>query len=358
MGLTQKLGTIPLAIFTDASNNVGIGITPTTRLTIGRVDSSSEGAQIDLCRASDNTNAWGIDIFGNTSTPSFRILDNVAGAARMIIDGTGRVGFGLSPTYALDVANSSSPSLRVRNGALGGTSTLLLETANNFSGTCQTFIQCIGSVGNGTSQLAFGTAGASGDATATERMRITGGGNVGIGPSGTASSAVRLVVSGADQSASNYSFISTDSAGSTLLFTRNDGYISTGTAVNSPCNTTTTNAANLHVFTSNGALARSTASSIRFKENVTDWDGNGLDTILALKPKTFTYKSDYYSNPDLVMLGLIAEEVAEVSPYLAEYENEDRTGQIENVRYANIVVPLIKAIQELNAKVSALENKS
>ncbi len=28
MGLTQKLGTIPLAIFTDASNNVGIGGSP------------------------------------------------------------------------------------------------------------------------------------------------------------------------------------------------------------------------------------------------------------------------------------------------------------------------------------------
>jgi NO-binding membrane sensor protein with MHYT domain len=25
MGLTQKLGTIPLAVFTDSSNNVGIG---------------------------------------------------------------------------------------------------------------------------------------------------------------------------------------------------------------------------------------------------------------------------------------------------------------------------------------------
>jgi len=28
MGLTQKLGTIPLAILTDASNNVGIGAAP------------------------------------------------------------------------------------------------------------------------------------------------------------------------------------------------------------------------------------------------------------------------------------------------------------------------------------------
>ena len=57
------------------------------------------------------------------------------------------------------------------------------------------------------------------------------------------------------------------------------------------------------------------------------------------------------------MLGLIAEDVAEVSPYLADYENQDRTGQVENVRYANIVVPLIKAIQELKAEIDELKNK-
>ena len=182
-------------------------------------------------------------------------------------------------------------------------------------------------------------------------MRISSTGNVGIGNN---NSSVKLFVRSTTQSSSEY-VIYTDNSVTDLFYVRNDGYISTGTAANSPCNTTTTNAANLHVFTSNGALARSTASSIRFKENVTDWDANGLDTILALKPKTFTYKSDYYSNPDLVMLGLIAEEVAEVSPYLAEYENEDRTGQIENVRYANIVVPLIKAIQELKAEVDTLK---
>jgi hypothetical protein len=113
-----------------------------------------------------------------------------------------------------------------------------------------------------------------------------------------------------------------------------------------------------------GTVIRSTASSQRFKDNIIDWDSSGLDTILALKPKTFTYKADYYKNPDVVMLGLIAEEVAEVSPFLAEYENEDRTGQVENVRYANIVVPLIKAIQEqtqiikdLEARIVSLESK-
>jgi hypothetical protein len=108
---------------------------------------------------------------------------------------------------------------------------------------------------------------------------------------------------------------------------------------------------------SGGTFERGTASSKRFKENITEWDGNGLETILALKPTTFTYIESYYKHPERVMLGLIAEDVAEVCPYLADYENEDGTGQVENVRYSTIVVPLIKAIQELSKQNEELSNR-
>ncbi|MCX6796802.1 MAG: tail fiber domain-containing protein, partial [Candidatus Falkowbacteria bacterium] len=134
-----------------------------------------------------------------------------------------------------------------------------------------------------------------------------------------------------------------------LSFTSNGIITSTPTY-----NNTTGIAANVQID-SNGYFARSTVSSLRFKENINDWN-NGLDVILALKPKLFNYKKDYYDKADIQFLGLIAEEVAEVCPYLADYQNEDRTGQVENVRYANIVVPLIKAIQELNNKINALKN--
>jgi hypothetical protein len=120
-------------------------------------------------------------------------------------------------------------------------------------------------------------------------------------------------------------------------------------------NNTTAVAANVQID-SNGYFARSTVSSLRYKENINDWDG-GLDVILALKPKTFKYKENYYNKADIEFLGLIAEEVAEVSPYLADYENEDRTGQVENVRYANIVVPLVKAIQEQQATIQSLQTR-
>jgi hypothetical protein len=178
------------------------------------------------------------------------------------------------------------------------------------------------------------------------------GGNVGIG---VALSNVKLCIRGADTGSTNYTLY-TDNGTNDLLGIRNDGLFFSGTASKSPYNNTIASVANIFVG-SDGTLYRSTASSIKFKENILDWNGNGLDTILALKPKTFKYKKDYYDKADIDFLGLIAEDVAEVCPYLADYQNEDRSGQVENVRYAFIVVPLIKAIQELEARIKQLENK-
>ena len=117
---------------------------------------------------------------------------------------------------------------------------------------------------------------------------------------------------------------------------------------------TSANVANMYVGSAY-EFGRGTASSMRYKENIADWDGNGLNTILALQPKTFTYKEEYYKHPERVILGLIAEEVAETCKYLADYENEDGSGQVENVRYSYIVVPLIKAVQELKAEIEELK---
>lgn len=82
------------AITVDTSQNVGIGITsPTTKLTVGRVDSSNEGGQIDLCRSTDNTSVWAIDVYGNTSTPTLRFLDNTVASVRGSFDGSGNFSF-------------------------------------------------------------------------------------------------------------------------------------------------------------------------------------------------------------------------------------------------------------------------
>jgi hypothetical protein len=140
---------------------------------------------------------------------------------------------------------------------------------------------------------------------------------------------------------------------SEYLKIRGDGYMFSTPTYN---NTWAGYSANMYIA-SDGSFGRITASSIRFKENINEWNGKGLQTILALKPKTYKYKKEYCESADIDFLGLIAEEVAEVSPYLAQYENPDRTGLVENVRYDTIVVPLISAIQELKAEIELLKSK-
>lgn len=74
---------------------LGVGTTsPSAQVTVGRLDSSSEGGQIDLCRSSDNASAWAVDVYGSTSTPVFRIVDNTASAERLRIASAGQIGIG------------------------------------------------------------------------------------------------------------------------------------------------------------------------------------------------------------------------------------------------------------------------
>jgi hypothetical protein len=128
-----------VGVWTNSSNNisytagaVGIGVAASsgTPLKIGRVDSSSEGGQIDLCRSTDNSSIWGIDVYGNTSTPSLRILDNGAAAVRIQIDGSGRVTMPYQPMF--EAALSASPHWQVATGVVPFNN-ILQNTGNHFN---------------------------------------------------------------------------------------------------------------------------------------------------------------------------------------------------------------------------------
>jgi hypothetical protein len=85
----------------DSSGNVGIGTSSPAagvkldvlggEIRAGRVDTGSEGGQVSFSRSSDNATAWYLDVFGNTSTPSFRVVDVGAGAVSMAINSSGAV---------------------------------------------------------------------------------------------------------------------------------------------------------------------------------------------------------------------------------------------------------------------------
>lgn len=111
--------------------------------------------------------------------------------------------------------------------------------------------------------------------------------------------------------------------------------------------TTTAAAANVYVFSS-GGLARST-SSIRYKKNVQPMTTK-LEAVKQLKPVTFNEKTD---DTGKVFAGLIAEDLDEQG--LKEYVSYDEEGRPDAIHYGNLVALAFKAIQELEAKVAALE---
>jgi hypothetical protein len=335
------------------SGSIGIGTnSPGQLLEVYAAD----GGGIRLKNSGSADKRWDFALSGNDLR-----INEVGVTAVMTIKAGGNIGIGTtSPDNKLHIisdaaASTNNYALRLQNTttvADGRVGIAFLDNSNTGGSGSGATIQVSNNGVDGTGNLLFGTLL---NGTNTERMRIDSNGRLGIGISGPAFLLdVGGGVNGVTQNvcrignAAGYTNGLTVSKDASNFFLFDFGPSSILRSLYT-YNNTSAAVANVSV-SAGGTFERYVASSQRFKQNITDWNASGLDTILALKPKIFKYKKDYYNKADVDFLGLIAEEVAEVSPYLADYENEDRTGQVENVRYANIVVPLIKALQELNTK--------
>ena len=81
---------------------------------ITRSDSTSEGGQLNLARAVDNTAAWAIDNVGTTSATTFRVVNLTAGTAPLAVDSAGATTVSYTTTTGGAVRNiymsTSAPS--------------------------------------------------------------------------------------------------------------------------------------------------------------------------------------------------------------------------------------------------------
>ena len=77
----------------------------------------------------------------------------------------------------------------------------------------------------------------------------------------------------------------------------------------------------------------------------------GLDDILKLRIVDFTYTPEYAEDSTTVRTGGIAQEWQKVDPNLVNSENDD----LLFIEYKRVIPHLIKGVQELSAKVAALE---
>jgi hypothetical protein len=166
--------------------------------------------------------------------------------------------------------------------------------------------------------------------SATERMRITSGGTVGIGLVPSNEDPI-LIVKGRNNTSSGYALI-LQSTTSNLMLMRNDGYAYIA------------------------ASAWAYGSDRRIKENISDVS-NGLDLVTKLKPKHFDYINGAKDN-----LRFIAQEVQELIPQAVSISDE-KTGML--ALKTDFIIPyLVKSIQEqqvqieeLSAEITILKNK-
>jgi hypothetical protein len=86
------------------------------------------------------------------------------------------------------------------------------------------------------------------------------------------------------------------------------------------------------------------SSSIRYKQNIQNYQP-GLSLIKKLRPVSFNWKAD-----NMVDMGLLAEEVAEVEPLLVTHNDK---GEIEGVKYDRVAVVLLNAVKEQQAQITA-----
>ena len=338
--------------------NLGLGVTPSAWGGASRAALQFPGGT-----AIQGSNAAGLSLFSNAynngtndiSISGGAVSKYILGAAHqwyvnssstagnpvtftqaMTLDASGNLGLGTtSPLGAFEIIRNSSsgsgvlyPNIRLDNQSATGYTGLYFIN----SGANKAYLEVKNDVG----ALTMGTGG-------SERMRIDSSGNLGVGT--TSTTAVRLVVKGSTSNGTSNALKLIDSADADIMSmsTGGDFYLpkmgsSTGTTV---------------VLTSGNYLVKS-SSSIRYKKDVEPID-IGLNFILGLNPVKYKLKED-----DIPQVGFIAEDFPDerlVSESMIDPQDKTKGFQREGVLYAQIVAPLVKAIQEQQSIIQSLTDR-
>lgn len=335
-----------------------------------------------------NAGQWNLQSVSGTQIGAaagacFGIYSNTASAYRLFINSSGSVGIGTSsPTGygpTLQIAGTSGEDVSFVLGNGSGTSTnRYLAASPGSSGNFH--------FGTNTGDILIKTGLNPGTSVGTERMRITSGGSVGIGTSvptapltvagntdlAWAASTSKLVISRSGTIARLQNYDNGSAANISLAWDGGQVGINTsGFDFGEKLGLYSTTSYTLHskrsgtgseghfafsngnggvgsIFTNGTSTSYNTSSDYRLKQDFKDY--NGLDLVSAIKTYDYEWKTD-----NTRAFGVIAHELAEVLPYAVSGEKDGE--MMQGVDYSKIVPLLVKAIQELTAKVNALEAK-
>jgi Chaperone of endosialidase len=100
-------------------------------------------------------------------------------------------------------------------------------------------------------------------------------------------------------------------------------------------------------YTSSGTVG--SFSDIRIKENIRPFT-QGLDVITKINPVTFTYNSLAPFNTDKKQIGIIAQELEKVAPYMVDKSSIKEIDDLRSVNNQAYIFLLINAVKELSAQ--------
>ena len=364
------------------------------------------------------------------TVPSGTINTTATLTERMRITASGSVGIGTSsPNYggwglATSILSATSSAIELATSrttvgtTIGGVDYIQTSNTTNKEVAQISALNVGSTAGNTGADLVFLTKPDAG--SITERMRITSGGNIGIGgvtnpvaafhitttATGTPtiptlgninSYVAQYITNGAgggsyglmtgtlftgnawmqvqrsDGTATAYNLIMQPNGGNVLIGTTTDNgrlTIDTGTTTGIYLNKTAPNSGTTYIYqnfyragslqigsithdSNSGATSYNTSSDYRLKEDFKDF--NGIEILSKIKFYDFIFKTGNER-----MQGVIAHELKEILPYsvFGEKDAFDENGNmlIQQVDYSKLVPILGKAIQELSAKVTELEN--
>ena len=356
------------AITINSSEQVGIGTTsPVATL---QVKTQTNG-NLAFQNSTSVTGGVKINCFNdaaNASSPfeldGSTLQFNIAASEKMRLSSSGNLT--LSDNLGVGTGTSAPNSrLQIKKDGTGNYANQTFSNANSTAGI--TFGIAGSGTGNylannafllntGASNFIFGTSD-------TEKMRISIGGNLAIG---TTTATHRLEVKSTIANYASGRIQNDTGSGSTEY-----GFIS---QLNGDPNNTTnylylggSPSQTRFVVYSNGNVANTNNSygaysDVKLKENIVDANPQ-LEKIKLLQVRNFNLKAE----PDKKLIGLVAQEAETIFPKLID-ETEDtkndengaivKTGETtKSIKYSVFVPVLIKAIQELSAKVEELEKK-
>ena len=388
------------AMRVDSEGRVGIGTTSPSELldidagTAGSVELTTTGGRTIQLTANDSEPFLSV---GSTTAHSAAIMTN--GVRRLTVNSSGQVGIGATnPAAELDIKGASNPEIRLQStdssdpflyfgdqvdavrGGIGMDTSANALQLRGYNNSTRLTIDSSGNVGIGTTgpqvPLHVYKADVAFTPNTSYDMLILENGTSGQGPVlqlvGPTNGLAEIGFSDTSRNHAqiNYNFSTNEMHfkvnGATRLWINGTG------VVHPEGNGTQDLGASTRrwkdIYATNTSIQ---TSDVRDKANIADVD-YGLDFINGLRPVTYTWDDRNGYTGTRTHMGFVAQEVAELmgdeatnravwinSPSVDYTDSE--TGEVttepdsQGLRYAELMAPMVKAIQELTARIEALE---